>query len=293
MNSDANKPAASRLLDGHCGEKQDPLERRAAQHAAHLPSVTPWLLRAFSAYSGWYVARHIHAIRISRTGSIPNVGGLPLVIYVNHAAWWDPLICLTLQNAFFGNRQAYAPIDSQALKKYRFFSKLGFFPVDQHSRLGASQFIRTAEAVLSRPESILWLTPQGRFADVRERPVRFKPGLGHLPPRIPRAAFVPLAIEYTHWEERKPEVLCRFGPIEIAGGTTSTGAMKGYDWSHHFEQQLQFTQDALAVEAKNRVAGSFDFLMRSGSGVGFLYDTYQALRAAFSGQTFQREHGNL
>lgn len=293
MNTDANNSAASRLRNVHSGEKHDPLERRTAQHATHLPSVTPWLLRAFSAYSGWYVARHIHSIRISRTCSIPNVGGLPLVIYVNHAAWWDPLVCLALQNAFFGKRQAYAPIDSQALQKYRFFSKLGFFPVDQHSRLGASQFIRTAEAVLSQPDSILWLTPQGRFADVRERPVRFKPGLGHLPPRIPRAAFVPLALEYTHWEERKPEVLCRFGPIEIAGGTTYLGAMKDLDWTRHFEQQLQSTQDSLAVEAQNRVAGSFDVVMRSSSGVGFFYDTCQALRAAVSGQTFQREHGNL
>ena len=262
-------------------------------NTTYPPRITPWMLRAFSAYSRWYVARHFHSIRISRAGPIPNVGGLPLVIYVNHAAWWDPLVCFTLQNALFGKRRAYAPIDSQALQKYRFFAKLGFFGVDQHSRRGASQFIHTAEAVLSQPDSILWLTPQGRFADVRERPVQFKPGLGHLPPRIKRAAFVPLALEYTHWEERKLEVLCRFGPIEIAGGTGNLRGIEELDWTRHFEQQLQSTQDALAIEAQARVSREFEMILRSSSGVGFFYDTWRALRAAFSGQTFQREHGNL
>jgi len=267
--------------------------RRNTQQAARLPSISPRLLRAFSAYSRWYVARHFHSIRISRAGTIPSVDGLPLVIYVNHASWWDPLICLTLQNTLFAKRQAYAPIDSQALRKYRFFSRLGFFGVDQNQLRGVRQFLRAAQAVLSQPNTILWLTPQGRFADVRERPVRFKSGLGHLPRCIERAAFVPLALEYTHWEERKLEVLGRFGPISIAGGRTGSGAIKGMNWTQHFQQQLQATQDALSREVQSRIPGDFETLLRAGSGVGFIYDAWRALRAALAGQNFQREHGNL
>jgi len=232
-------------------------------------------------------------MRISRAGAIPSVGGLPVVIYVNHPSWWDPLVCLTLQNALFDKRPAYAPIDSQALQQYRFFAKLGFFGVDQHHARGAAQFLRTTEAVLKQPDAILWLTPQGRFADVRERPIRFKPGLGHLPRRIDRAAFVPLALEYTHWEEKKLEVLVRFGPIEIVGGKAGFSAIDEKDWTRHFEQQLQATQDALAREAQRRVPHDFETIFRANSGVGFAYDTWRTLRAALTGQTFKREHGKL
>jgi 1-acyl-sn-glycerol-3-phosphate acyltransferase len=221
------------------------------------------------------------------------VGGLPLVIYVNHASWWDPLVCLYLQNELFSRRNAYAPMDAVALKKYRFFAKIGFFGVEQNARAGAAEFMRKAKAVLSQPSSILWLTPQGRFADVRERPVRFKPGLGHLPQSTGRAAYVPLALEYTHWEERKPEVLARFGPIEIFGGPTHEHAIKDMDWTRHFERQLEVTQDALALEAQRRVPADFNVILRSKSGTGFIYDAWRALRSSLAGENFQREHGTL
>jgi len=215
------------------------------------------------------------------------------VIYTNHASWWDPLVCLTLQSALFNQRPAYAPIDAAALNNYRFFARLGFFGVDQHRARGAAQFLRTAETVLLQSNSILWLTPQGQFSDVRDRPVHFKPGLGHLPRRIERAAFVPLAIEYTHWHERKPEALVRFGPIEIVGRKSGFAALEDRDWTRHFERRLETTQDALAAEAQRREPADFEILLHSGSGVGWFYDTWRALRSAVTGQTFQREHGNL
>jgi len=293
MSSSVQHQAGAMLRDAHCVDRGDQRFKRNTQHTTRLPHISPLLFRAFSAYSRWYVGRHFHSIRLSRAGTIPKVGGMPLVIYVNHASWWDPLVCLTLQTAFFGTRRAYAPIDSEALAKYRFFNKLGFFGVEQHHSRGAAQFIRTAEALLRQNNSILWLTPQGRFADVRERPVQFRPGIGHLPRRSERAAFVPLALEYTHWHERKLEVLCRFGPVEIAGGKAGFRAIEDMDWTQHFEQQLQATQDALALEAQRRIPEEFEVILRANSGVGFVYDTWRAARAAFTGQTFRREHGNL
>jgi 1-acyl-sn-glycerol-3-phosphate acyltransferase len=275
----------------------------AAKPAAHnrarvvsscaLPKISPTLLRAFTAYSRWYVGRHFHSVRISHAGLPPETDGLPLVIYVNHASWWDPLICLLLQQECFPGRRAFAPIDAAALEQYRFFARLGFFGVQQNSPRGAAQFLRTASGILRHSDTALWLTPQGRFADPRERPVQFKPGLGHLPQRITRAAFVPLALEYTYWEERKPEVLCRFGPATIAGRSAGLLSTENIDWSHHFEQQLAATQDALASEAQQRQPPSFHPLLKTGSGVSLIYDAWRALRAKASGQTFQREHGRL
>ena len=291
--SSSVQPGKGVLRNAYSVDRPAQPAERTTQHATHLPAIAPWLLRSFSAYSRWYVSRQFHSLRLSHSSPIPDVGELPLVIYANHAAWWDPLICLILQAGLFGNRRAYAPFDARALQQYRFFARLGFFGVEQNHRRGAVQFLRTAEAVLCQPDSVLWLTPQGRFADTRERPVKFKPGLGHLPQRVERAAFVPLAVEYTHWEERKPEVLCRFGPVEIAGVRCGFRAIEETDWSQHFQEQLQATQDALAEESQRRNPADFEFILRSGSGVGFFYDTWRALRAAATGQTYHREHGKL
>ncbi len=42
----------------------------------------------------------------------------------------DPLICLRLAAELFPDRTHYGPIDAQALGRYRFFEKLGFFGVE-------------------------------------------------------------------------------------------------------------------------------------------------------------------
>lgn len=293
MNAPAHKSSNATLRVGCSLGEPDPSIPRNKHHAISLPTISPGLLRAFSAYSRWYVSRHIHSIRISRAGLHPDADGLPLVIYANHPSWWDPLICLTLHNALFPYRRAFAPIDALALNKYRFFGRLGFFGVEQNSPRGAARFLRTARGILRRPSSILWLTPQGRFADVRERPVRFKAGLGHLARHIKRAAFVPLAIEYSHWEERTPEVLCRFGPAEALGRAAGFRGIDESDCTRYFEQQLAATQDALAIEVQRRRTGDFEVILRGRSGVGFIYDFWRAVRAALRGQKFQREHGSL
>ncbi|MFN7141955.1 MAG: hypothetical protein ACK4UN_21760 [Limisphaerales bacterium] len=94
-----------------------------------LPETSRWLLRLFATYSRWYVHRHFHAVRILRRGSIPEASGRPLVIFLNHASWWDPLVSLLVAQRFFRERRSFAPIDACALQQYQFFARLGFFGV--------------------------------------------------------------------------------------------------------------------------------------------------------------------
>ena len=90
------------------------------------PRISRGLLRAFYGYSRWYLRRHFHAVRLLR-GTSPVVGDArPLVVYLHHASWWDPLVGLLLAREWFPHRTLYAPIDAQALRQYRFFARLGF-----------------------------------------------------------------------------------------------------------------------------------------------------------------------
>ena len=267
---------------------------QGAEHAARgtyvpLPTVSRLLLRWFTWYSRRYIRRHFHSVRISRLG-LPPAAKLPLVIYSNHASWWDPLVGLVLKSEFFTDRVLYAPIDAAMLERYKLFAKLGFFGVEPRSHRGAVKFLRTSETVLRESNHVLALTPQGRFADVRERPVRFEAGLGHLAARVERALFVPFVAEYVYWEERLPEILVRFGePVEVRRGPAPTVTPNG--WIRQFEQKLQAVQDALSIESQRRDPATFQIVLSGGAGQGGIYDWWRAMQAKLRGKAFTLEHG--
>jgi hypothetical protein len=182
-------------------------------------------------------------------------------------------------------------MEAVALERYGFFKRLGAFGVEQGTRRGAAQFLRTAQRILEQEDCILWLTPQSRFADARERPVRFKQGIGHLPGLAERVCFIPVAIEYVFWEERLPEILVRFGkPHEASASDDVASSQK---WTEFFAGQLAQTQDALAAEAQRREPGMFRCLLRGSAGVGGVYDRWRAFKAGLRGEKFQPEHGKL
>lgn len=255
-----------------------------------LPTISRPLLGLFTWYARRYLKRHFHSVRIHRTGLPDFDSGLPLVIYSNHASWWDPLVGLLVKAEFQPDRNLYAPIDAAALGKYGFFRKLGFFPVEQRTARGGIQFLRMAGSILQQPDSLLAITPQSRFADVRERPVRFESGLGVLASRVERACFVPFAAEYVFWEERLPEILVRFGaPVKIE---KPFGMRQNADsWTRLFEARMQANQDELAAAVQRRDPQEFRVILSGAAGQGGVYDWFRSLHARWRGEEFHKEHG--
>ncbi len=264
---------------------------RGLPNSNALPRVSPILLFWFTWYCRGYIRRHFHSLRVSCSGPPPDTLGLPLVVFTNHASWWDPLVGLVLKDAFFSDRALFSPIDAAMLARYRMFARLGFFGVEQHSRRGAVQFLRTSEVILQSPDRLLAVTPQSRFADVRERPVRFQAGLGHLAMRVERALFLPMATEFVFWEERLPEILVRFGE-PVAVRREHAPAFTHDHWTELFEQKLEATQDALSIEAQQRNPSEFQKLLVGDAGQGGIYDLWRALKARLRGKSFSKEHGH-
>jgi 1-acyl-sn-glycerol-3-phosphate acyltransferase len=254
-----------------------------------FPVVSPRLVSMFGRYCDRYLAKHFHAVRLSQT-RWPDAGALrgrPLIVYFNHPSWWDPLVCLQLAMQLFPDRTHYGPIDAQALGKYRFFEKLGFFGIEPGTARGARRFLSVSEEILSRQDTALWIAAEGRFTDPRERPVRLRPGISHLATRVRQAALLPLALEYPFWEERTPEALARFG-AEISTGDAGLTAA---GWTPILTDCLESTLDALATEALARDAGRFEVLLGGRAGVGGIYDAWRRLRARLRGERFIPEHG--
>ena len=261
-----------------------------SQDSEGVATISRLMLSWFTWYSRRYMRRHFHALRVSRRGLPPKSSGFPLVIYSNHASWWDPLVCLVLKSAYFPERVLAAPMEARMLERYRIFSRLGFFGVEPGTAHGARQFLRSSTAILREPGCLLALTPQGRFADVRERPPRFHSGLGHLATRVEGALFAPVAIEYVFWEERLPEVLVRFGEaIEVRRGHAPD--LEAAEWTRRFEENLSATQDALEVESQLRNPEDFELILRGSAGQGGIHDWWRALKARLHGKEFRPEHG--
>ena len=256
-----------------------------------LPTVSRPLLRLFVWYSRRYLQRHFNSLRVARAGAVAIPSGIPVVIYSNHASWWDPLVGLQLANQFLPGKSVFAPMDAAAVVRYGFFKRLGVFGVEQETRSGAVQFLRTAREVLRNDNHVLWFTPQSRFADARERPVQLKPGIGHLPGLAREILFVPVAIEYVFWEERLPEILVRFG--EHYQTTADVRSVKPARWVEFFADRLRATQDQLAQAAQRRDPTELVSVLRGRAGVGGVYDRWRSFNAKRRGETFQPEHGQL
>lgn len=212
------------------------------------------------------------------------LGDRPVVIYSNHPSWWDPLVGLIVLSEYFPHRRVYAPIDAAMLMKYQMFKRMGFFGVEKDTAKGAAQFISMADRVLRQPSSLLAVTAQGRFADVRERPLRLKRGLAHLIKANPRTVFVPAAIEYVFWEEKLPEILVRIGvPRSFESLTTIESCHET------LERDLERTQDDLAHLSIARDEQAFTPVLSGRSGMGGVYDLWRKVKAMMTGGRFNTE----
>ncbi|WP_165070998.1 lysophospholipid acyltransferase family protein [Paludisphaera rhizosphaerae] len=251
-----------------------------------VPRSTPWFFRGFRKYARRFVGRNFHALRIDRDGRPTNPPG-PAIVALNHASWWDPMTALLATELFPPSRIHFAPIDELGLKQYPILERLGFFGVQLETPRGGIAFMRRASAILARTESMLWITPQGQFVDPRDRPVRFKEGLGRLLHRERGIFIAPMAVEYPFWNDRRPEALVRFGPWIAIGDGASQPADA---WTRQMEAALEDCQDRLMESSRSRDVDRFETFVRGSAGVGGIYDIGRRLRSMFRGETFSPEH---
>lgn len=259
---------------------------KSTTHEA-LPPVSNRMVGLFTLYCRRYIARHTHAVRIL-TGTRPVYDpSRPVMVYLNHPSWWDPLVCVLLAKLTFPGRRHYAVIEADALARYPFFRRLGFVGVTPGTTPGARAFLLAGEQALTQPNAVLWVTAQGAFTDPRVRPVVLRSGIAHLARRVPGVTILPLAIEYPFWSERTPEVLCAYGqPM-----TTDESRPNVASWLSLLAEHMESTQDRLAHHAINRDPAAFETLLCGKAGVGGVYDLWRRARAAAKGESFTVHHG--
>ncbi len=274
-------------------EKPSPLERGLDEGGARtVPNTTnplakrsQTLFNLFGYYLHWFFWHRFRAVRISRSGLLRAPAGRPLIIYCNHPSWWDPALLILLSHKLLPGRPGFGPMDAAALGKYGVLERMGIFGIRLDTPRGAARFLKTSLQVLADPANVLWITAEGHFTDPRLRPLHLRPGIAHLARRIPGAVIVPLALEYTFWNESRPEALVHFGNPIDAGRDRSTA-----EWTAHLEVELTKALDALAAESAQRNPALFRPLVRGGAGIGGVYDLWRRLRAWTAGHRFDPSH---
>ena len=244
------------------------------------------------AFYGWIFERSLksdfHAVRLSKAVPPPEPASPKLVLYSSHPSWWDAVIYVFLVRRLFSGRFFRAPIDAAMLERYAFMERIGTFGVEQGTRRGAADFIAICRELFKDPRNLLMITAQGRFADIRERPLGIEPGIAHIADIDPEISFVPLAVEYCFWTERQPELLIRFGGALSAAELASLPVPERRE---RLEQALEATMDALAVDAIARNADAFRTLVEGKRGVHPFYDLWRRALALFRGRAFDPQHG--
>ena len=197
------------------------------------------------------------------------------------------MTAVLMTQEYFPHRRFAAPMDAQALRQYPILERMGFFPVERDSIAGAKEFLRTSRELLKVPDVVLWLTPTGKFCDVRQS-APFMNGLSHLVDREFAGSVVAAAIEYTFWNERFPELLVEFhSPLPCHDLPDEKDRR-----TLAFEECLSQTQALLASRAIERDPTAFHTLASGTSGIGLIYDTWRRLTAWGSGKQFRGRHDN-
>ncbi len=267
---------------------------RPPRENAGPPRPSRALLRFFDLYLFLFVRRHFHALRLAGAEHWPHTAR-PLVICLNHPSWWDPLTAILLSRFLARSNDHYAPMDALAFRRYGVLEKVGLFPVEQGTPRGAARFLRTASQLFRDPNAVLWVTPQGGFTDTRTRPVTFRAGLDVLLRRVPQVTVLPLAIEYTFWDERLPEALALLGePLVFNGGQRN--GMANHEPANPGEQvagALEQAQNALAALSAQRNPALFTPVLAGAAGTSGIYGGWQRVRALVRGERYDQEHGSL
>lgn len=241
----------------------------------------------FRRYVRRFVRKNFNAVRIAGHSKLSNLTAGPVVCFINHPGWWDPMTGVLMTDLLFPDRRFAAPMDANALRSYPILERLGFFAVERETTGGAKEFLRTSRELLRNPQAILWITPAGKFHDVRQ-PASFMNGLSHLIDPSFIGTVLPMAIEYTFWNERFPELLVEFGSPVTCPLLSPDRVLR----THELEQVLAETQASLATRAIARDPAGFTTLATGRAGVGGLYDCWRRSMAILRGRRFQHRHSS-
>src|ERR1700724_1298293 len=139
--SSGSPPPQTSLLQASAPHAPEP--QRAPDQPPQPPDIAPLALADLGRGAGPLLGRHFGAIRLSRSQR-PNLTAArqrPLLVYFNHASWWDPLVCAHLASHLLPERRHFAIVEAATLDGEPLFSQLGFIGLEPESPRGSRSLL--------------------------------------------------------------------------------------------------------------------------------------------------------
>lgn len=254
-----------------------------AGNAVLAARYSPRCRRFFGGYCRRLLRKRFAAVRLAR-GSAEVLSEVerhhgPAIIAMNHPSWWDPILGMVVGDRFFPGRPPTGPIESEQWRKFGFMKRLGLFGLDPSHPDAMGAMVGHVAGVFERePRSVLGITPQGGFTDVRDE-VRLRPGVAAIVSRLQGTAgvhsvlVVSLSLEYAFWNEPKAEVLLRAERVEPPAEASTTG------WHRAISATMTRNAEELGTLVRARDAAAFEPLIATGrTQTNPVYDLWLRLR---------------
>lgn len=126
----------------------------------------------FKWYAQYRMKKHHSTIRIS--GEFTD-RKFPVLLIANHISWWDGFWAVYVNEQLLHRKFHFMMLEEQ-LKKHWYFQYTGGFSVRKHSRT-VVESLRYAAELLSDPQNMVLLFPQGEIQSMHQQDIHFESGL--------------------------------------------------------------------------------------------------------------------
>jgi hypothetical protein len=207
-------------------------------------------------------------------GRLPRRTDSPLIFYLNHPSWWDLYMGVVVDRTLLHGRfHTYGMMEEPQLRAYPFFRWCGGFSVNRHNPREAARSIAYISRMLrTRPDSALYMFPQGVITPADQRPLLLYPGLAHIVKNIGGAMLCPIALRYEFRGEQRPEAFIRFGPLHYAAPPVQTQRLTD-EMTHQLTASADTLRDAVIADDMR----NFRVLLRGRPGINRLVDSFRRL----------------
>ena len=220
----------------------------------------------FSWYSRRQFRRYFNSVRVVMQAGVQEMDPrIPVILYANHAYWWDGFWSqLCTEKFFFQN--LFIIIEYKQLKKHRFFTRLGAFSLDRSRPRSVLDTLRYAAELLtvkSERQNALWIFPQGKIEPVEKRPLHFYKGtasiIAGVLKKTPLIYLVSVVSRIEYLDEQKPELCLSFRAPRLLSSAEYAAAD---DLTVYMQSMTESHLDELGGKIRNRTIDEAHIVVR-------------------------------
>ncbi len=200
-------------------------------------------------------------------GGVPFPDGpAPSIAFLNHSAWWDPILTLFLSRRVL-KREAYGLFRGEELKRYPFFRRLGCFGITTERLEDLRALPAYASKLLNGgPSRTLWVLPQGELLPAH-MPLAFPSLMARFARVMPEVPLVPVAVRYEFRLDQRAECFVRVGEPLYALPNETPSAL-----TRRLEQRLRHELTLLDAELAQPGVRNFRLVLEGLGSLSALYD---------------------